>query len=388
MPEEAGENINLLPQESQKNISGVGNDKLLSEVFDGNEKLTIKENEIRVSKDQSVQCGAGASDTEAKLKQAETELGVSRNQNEQLKEDVSNMKEKIEETEGELKKLSDTKNELENKVEKSEREYQLLKEVTEKQNITFSQEQEEKATEISVLKNKLSETNQDLKTIQSENENLRIDCYNVSQAGQEPIKSMVVLAGPGEDKSGLCDLFSGTENNFNANQEKTVGKLVNWRGDGDPFLIIDTPVFEPEEDVAETTKIMMNELKKYKNMYVFVIALNGTNPRIDQNRKQMIRELKKMFGQTFLDKNTVFAITNWHYDQGSIEKREKSGKKEINWNEKLQKELNLSNVKLAFLDASYGEERIEKAKIEEQLHKMKHWLFTIPAYPCTHLKQM
>merc|ERR1711971_794283 len=111
----------------------------------------------------------GASDTEAKLKQAETELGLSRNQNEQLKEDVSNMKEKIEETEGELKKLSDAKNGLENKVEKSEREYQLLKEVTEKQNITFSQEQEEKATEISILKFKLSETDQDLKTIQSEN---------------------------------------------------------------------------------------------------------------------------------------------------------------------------------------------------------------------------
>jgi len=92
-----------------------------------------------------------------------------------------------------------------------------------------------------------------------------------------------------------------------------------------------------------------------------------------------------MFGHTFIDQNTVFAITNWHYDQGSIEKREKNGQKEAKVNENLQKELNLSNVKLAFLDASYGEETIEKAKIEEQLHKMKHWLFTIPAYPCTHL---
>merc|ERR1712051_209274 len=113
-------------------------------------------------------------------------------------------------------------------------------------------------------------------------------------------------------------------------------------------------------------------------MHVFVIALNGTNPRIDQNRKKMIRELKKMFGHTFIDQNTVFAITNWHYDQGSIEKRGKN----------VQKELNLSNVKIAFLDTLYGEETIEKAKIEDQLHIMKHWLFTIPAYPCTHLKQM
>merc|ERR1711971_1196935 len=195
---------------------------------------------------------------------------------------------------------------------------------------------------------------------------------------QDSIKVMVVLAGPGEDKSGLCDLFSGTKNNFPANQEKTIGKLVNWRGDGDQFLLIDTPVFEPVEDVAETTKIMMNELKKYKNMYVFVIALNGTNPRMDQNRKKMIRELKKLFGHTFIEKNTVFAITNWHYDQGSIDKRGKRGQKEVRLTEHLIKELNLTNFNIAFLDASYGEEEIEKHKIEEELYKMEQWLFTMP----------
>jgi len=124
-------------------------------------------------------------------------------------------------------------------------------------------------------------------------------------------------------------------------------------------------------------------------MYVFVIAINGTNPRIDQNRKKMIRELKKMFGPTFIDTNTVFAITNWHYDEGSIEKREKTGKKEAKVNENLQQELNLTNVNIAFLDASYRKEKdIEKAKIEEQLHKMRHWLFTIPSYSCTLLEQM
>ena len=374
MQEEACEvNINLLPQESQQNISGVQNENfefiteklkqvenelfiktkqnenLLSEVSDRNEKLTLKENELRVSKDQSEQCKAGASDTEVKLKQTETELEMSRNQNEQLNNDVSHSKAKLKETEDELKTLS-----------------QGLK------NIQFEKE------------------NLDCQLLISENENekLRIDCYNVSQAGKDPIKAMVVLAGPGEDKSGLCDLFSGTENNFPAIQEKTIGKIVKWRGDGDQFLLIDTPVFEPEEDVAEATKIMMKELKKYKNMYVFVIALNGTNPRIDQNRKKMIRELKNMFGHTFIDKNTVFAITNWHYDQGSIEKREKSGQKEIKVNGNLQKELNLTNVNIAFLDASYGKETIEKAKIEEQLHKMKHWLFNLPSYSCTNLKQM
>ena len=89
---------------------------------------------------------------------------------------------------------------------------------------------------------------------------------------------------------------------------------------------------------------------------------------------ELILELKNMFGHTFIDKNIVFAITNWHYDQGSIEKRGKNGQKEIKANENLLKELNLSNVNTAFLDALYGEEDIEKNKIEEELHKMRHWL--------------
>ena len=74
--------------------------------------------------------------------------------------------------------------------------------------------------------------------------------------------------------------------------------------------------------------------------------------------------------------------------QGARDKRKKGGQTEELWNENLRKELNLTNVNIAFIDASYGEENIEKAKIEEQLHKMKHWLFTIPSYSCTHLKQM
>ena len=74
--------------------------------------------------------------------------------------------------------------------------------------------------------------------------------------------------------------------------------------------------------------------------------------------------------------------------QGARDKRKKAGQTEEKWNENLRKELNLNKINIAFLDASYGEEKIEKDKIEEQLHKMKHWLFTISAYPCTHLKHM
>ena len=74
--------------------------------------------------------------------------------------------------------------------------------------------------------------------------------------------------------------------------------------------------------------------------------------------------------------------------QGSRDKRKRGGQTEEKWNENLRKELKLNNVNIAFLDPCYGEENIEKGKIEEQLHKMKHWLFTKPAYPCTHLKHM
>ena len=278
------------------------------------------------------------------LKTTVTEITT---ENENLKIEVSITEGKLKQAEEELKNLKSTQIQLRDTKNKLEIENQQLQNGTKEhqEQLTklkeHTEQQEKMQKEINKLNIKLSDTEKsvsdkenEIQTLskqlidtQNENERLRIDGYNVSQAGQHPIKAMVVLAGPGEDKSGLCDLFSGTENNFPTNQEKTIGKLVKWRGDGDPFLIIDTPVFEPVEDVADTTKIMMNELKKYENMYVFVIALNGTNPRIDQNRKKMIRELKKMFGQTFLDKNTVFAITNWHYDQGSIEKRGKMAKK-------------------------------------------------------------
>ena len=69
--------------------------------------------------------------------------------------------------------------------------------------------------------------------------------------------------------------------------------------------------------------------------------------------------------------------------QGARDKRKKAGQTEEKWNENLRKELNLTNVNIAFIDASYGDENIEKNKIEEQLLQMKDWLFTIPSYSCT-----
>ena len=338
-------------------------------------ELSIKLSDKLTTKNENFE--TGVSKTEGKLKQAEEELENLKSTQIQLEDTKNKLEIENQRLQNETKEHQEQLTKLKEHTEQQEKMQKEIKEL----NIKLS----DTVKRVSDKENEIRTLSQQLIDTQNENDKLRIEGYNISQAGKDPIKAMVVLAGPGEDKSGLCDLFSGTENNFDANQEKTIGKLVKWRGDGDPFLLIDTPVFEPEEDVAETTKIMMNELKKYKNMYVFVIALNGTNPRIDQNRKKMIRELKKMFGHTFIDKNTVFAITNWHYDQGSIEKRGKNGQKEAKVNENLKKELNLSNVNIAFLDASCGEERIEKDKIEEQLHKMKHWLFTIPAYPCTHL---
>merc|ERR1739844_800789 len=81
---------------------------------------------------------------------------------------------------------------------------------------------------VSNKENEIQTLSQQLIDTQNENETLKIDSYNVSQAGQDPIKAMVVLAGPDDNKSGLCDLFSGTKNNFPDNQEKTIGKLVKW----------------------------------------------------------------------------------------------------------------------------------------------------------------
>ena len=85
---------------------------------------------------------------------------------------------------------------------------------------------------------------------------------------------------------------------------KTIHKKVFWRGQGQAFSLINTPGLNAKEKNEETVTLcqMIDELKKYNELHVIVIVINGESPRFDQNRKQMVKKFQQMFGKHFLEK--------------------------------------------------------------------------------------
>ena len=132
---------------------------------------------------------------------------------------------------------------------------------------------------------------------------------------------------------------------------------------------------------------MITELKKNSEVHVFAIVLNGSKPRFDQSRKQMVRKFKQMFGDTFLEKNTVFIITNWHYDESSCAKRLLSGQNEvsrsIDINKTLRDDFGVRNPKVPviFLDVLHQkEESEEKRQFQKGLDELQQCLNTFRLY--------
>ena len=133
---------------------------------------------------------------------------------------------------------------------------------------------------------------------------------------------------------------------------------------------------------------MITELKKNSEVHVFAIVLNGSKPRFDQSRKQMLRKFKQMFGDAFLDKNTVFIITNWHYDESSCAKRLRIGQNEASKTSDINKTLGdhfgvkNPNVPVIFLDVQHQkEENEEKRQFQEGLDELQRCLNTFQSYP-------
>ena len=81
---------------------------------------------------------------------------------------------------------------------------------------------------------------------------------------------------------------------------------------------------------------MIEELKKAENVHLFLIAFNGSDPRFDESLKDMLKIFNGMFGPKFLEKNTIFEVTNWAYNQPTLKKRKKIKRDE----DSLTKELN------------------------------------------------
>merc|ERR1712172_405028 len=95
-----------------------------------------------------------------------------------------------------------------------------------------------------------------------------------------------------------------------------------------------------------------------------------------------------MFGDTFLKKNTVFIITNWHYDENSCANRLTGGQSEVSRSSDINKILKDNfgvrnpKVPVIFLDVLHQkEESEEKRQFQEGLDKLQQCLNTFKSYP-------
>lgn len=210
-----------------------------------------------------------------------------------------------------------------------------------------------------------------------------------------------MIGSVGEGKSSLCNVLAGKDHNSTEfptrpnQKEITVSKFVNWHGTGEKILLIDTPGLDMAKEKAkvdETFCEITNELKRQSDLQVFAIVLNGTNIRIDQSRKRLVRKLKETFGQEFLENNIVFVITHWHLDKASLDRRKRVRQDETLWQNSLNKTLqdfgraNPIGVRAVFIDVRHGDEIEEVEKFHEAIEELKTCFDMFPSYSFRNLQ--
>ena len=151
------------------------------------------------------------------------------------------------------------------------------------------------------------------------------------------MKKMAVIGSAGAGKSSLCNIFAGKRHDdgtFPVGDEltsctyTTSGKTVEWRGtSGQQVHLFDTPGLKNEDSGGDNFNInqMVEYFKEANYVNVFLLVINGANPRFDSTLIFMLKVFKRMLGKQFLQDNGVLAITNWAFDKKSVKRRGQRG---------------------------------------------------------------
>merc|ERR1712037_439765 len=197
-------------------------------------------------------------------------------------------------------------------------------------------------------------------------------------------KKILVIGKTGTGKSSLCNVLVGADHDadlFPVSAEamsctqRTVFCDAFFNKDKEwPFSLIDTIGFD-DPDKDDDAKIIAELVLRLKHgcdfVNLFIIAVNGQNPRLDGSLVGMIKVFEGMFGQDFW-KQVVVLFTRMPMDEKAKKKREKNSKQSDD--ELAQKYMaevakrfkNGKQIDYVFLDSCFDKEDPEEKRCFDQ----------------------
>merc|ERR1712037_341791 len=197
-------------------------------------------------------------------------------------------------------------------------------------------------------------------------------------------RKILVIGKTGTGKSSLCNVLCGADHDadvFPVSAEamsctqRTFFCEANFnKNKEEPISLIDTIGFD-DPDTDDDAKIIAELVLKLKNgcdfVNLFVIAVNGQNPRLDGSLVGMIKVFEGMFGQDFW-KQVVVLFTRMPMDEKAKKKREKNSKQSDD--ELAQKYMvevakrfkNGKQIDYVFLDSCFDKEDPEEKRCFDQ----------------------
>lgn len=93
-------------------------------------------------------------------------------------------------------------------------------------------------------------------------------------------------------------------------------------GKDHPVLVIDTPgTGDSEGRDAKHTAEMVLVLKAVKRVNAFILCLNSSQPRFDENKQGQLKLLAQMFGDSFYQ-HVMICYTHWTFDRHTVKLRQ------------------------------------------------------------------
>lgn len=223
---------------------------------------------------------------------------------------------------------------------------------------------------------------------------------------------VLVLGSTGSGKSSFCNTLIADNSRLKyLESEKltsftshTVSHNVTWFDKDGEFTLIDTPGMNDTEGFDSLhLDGMVEHLKKIiVTLNAFVLTINGSNPRLDDSIKSMLKSFAEMFGVDYL-KQTIIVFTRWPYDEKEVlrrkENKDSEEGRELEINKKISELLGFDTlnhpIKCFFLCNSYNNLEIANQSTESELFRfystlndIKKTLLQFPLYYCDKMKKV